>query len=396
MTALEIFAGAGGAALGLHAAGFAHLALVEWDRDACSTLRAAVAAGLLDGEVLEGDVRAVDWTPYAGRVDLLWASPPCQAWSAAGKRLGAADERNLWPATLDVLDAVRPTWALCENVPGLTTHAAAAHEGDPDRRQSNPQACPGCYWLGVILPAFRARFAVVDFRILDAADYGVPQHRRRVFLVAGPRSIRWPAPTHGDPVDGPRLFGAPAPWVTIREALGIVVVGAGTNPHGPGRGHERTARDVSDEPATTIPAVNAGNNELRSPVARTSQSSGRARGRVPVESSIDSSSPSVRAQEGRGLCILDAPADTIAGGSQASHVNGRSALSASADRRAKYAEAGLRRLTVLECARLQAFPDDWPWQGTLTSRFRCVGNAVPPPLARLLAEAILAASPEPP
>lgn len=78
MNAIELFAGAGGASLGLHRAGARALAMVEWDHHAASTLRAAVAAGHLCGDVIEGDVRAVDWTPYVGRVDLLWASPTCR------------------------------------------------------------------------------------------------------------------------------------------------------------------------------------------------------------------------------------------------------------------------------------------------------------------------------
>ncbi|MBM4369869.1 MAG: DNA cytosine methyltransferase [Deltaproteobacteria bacterium] len=214
MTGLVLFGGAGGADLGLRAAGIELLRSVEWDRDAHAT---AVAAGLPS---VHGDVR--DLALYEGLppVDLLWASPPCQAFSTAGKRLGAADERNGWPWTLDVVDHVRPRWVLCENVPGLTHH-----RGDCDGR-GPADDCPGCYWHRVVVPAFEARFGSVQWTIIDAADHGVPQRRHRVFLVAGPRAIRWPRPTHADPATLAQagLFGpALQPWRTVREALGLDV-----------------------------------------------------------------------------------------------------------------------------------------------------------------------------
>lgn len=213
MRCVELFAGAGGAALGLEAAGIEHAALCEWDPHACATLR---AAGL--GPVVEGDVRELDAIEaVAGpSCDLLWSSFPCQAFSTAGKRLGASDERNGWPWTVDALDRFRPRWFLAENVRGLIQHST---EGHPD-----PFQCPACYFEGVILPQLRARFAFVGWWLLDAADYGVPQHRRRVIIWAGPAPVKAPRATHGDPAAARQgaLFGPGVlPWVTMGEALGV-------------------------------------------------------------------------------------------------------------------------------------------------------------------------------
>jgi len=146
MKCIELFAGAGGAALGLEAAGIEHAALCEWDPHACATLR---AAGL--GPVVEGDVRDLDAiAAVAGEsCDLLWSSFPCQAFSTAGKRLGAEDPRNGWPWTVDAIDRFKPRWFLGENVRGLL-----CHRGDCDRR-GDPMACPGCYLARVILPQLR-------------------------------------------------------------------------------------------------------------------------------------------------------------------------------------------------------------------------------------------------
>ena len=324
--ALEAFAGAGGAALGLRAAGFSAIACLEWDKDAAATL---AAAGF---PAIHGDVRA--YTPTE-RPDLLWASPPCQAWSSAGKRQGATDERNGWPWTFDLCDRARPTWMVCENVPGLLMHSG---EANCDRAGSDPTACPGCYWIAVILPEARRRFAVVEWRVLDAASFGVPQRRHRVFLVCGPTAIRWREPTHADPdtlrqgsMFGPKL----QPWRTVRQALnlGSPVYSAGVTGEGRPTG--------PDEPTATI--------------------------------------------SGKGTAyVLDTPAPALTGGSQKSHVNGKSILSASADTRAAFAGAGIRRLTVAECATLQDFPPDHPWQGTQTSRYRQVGNACCPKVVELL------------
>jgi len=158
MTALELFAGAGGASLGLHRAGFAHLACVERNASAAATLR---AAGL---PALEADVRAVDFTAWRSRVDLLWASPPCQPGSTAGQRLGAVDERDGWPATLAAVDACRPTWFLAENVLGWA-HFADLCGGSGGSGSSGP----ACH-LARIADEVARRFAFTGAWWLDASD----------------------------------------------------------------------------------------------------------------------------------------------------------------------------------------------------------------------------------
>jgi DNA (cytosine-5)-methyltransferase 1 len=309
MKAIELFAGAGGAAIGLEAAGYHHLALCEWDPDACATLR---AAGL--GPVVEGDVRDLDAIEaVAGpSCDLLWSSFPCQAFSTAGKRLGAGDERNGWPWTVDAIDRFKPTWLLGENVRGLLMH----REGCTARGgqlgifgTAPPEDCPGCYFERRILPDLRARFEHVGWWLLDAADYGVPQHRRRVILWAGPAPVAEPVPTHGP--------GRALPWVSMGEALGWTA--------------EQRARWPG--PSPTVSAV------------------GECKG-------------------------------SGAGGHPEKMQRASDAL---------WLATGRRRLTVEECAILQDFPADHPWQGNSQARYRQVGNAVPPTLARVVGEAVMRA-----
>lgn len=160
MRALELFAGTGGASLGLHRAGFSHVACIERSASAAATLR---AAGF---PTIETDVRAVDFTAWCERVDLLWASPPCQPGSTAGSRRGPDDERDGWTATLVAIDACRPTWFLAENVMGWTYHA--------DLCGGDHGACPACH-LSRVTAELARRFPFTGVWRLGAADFGVPK-----------------------------------------------------------------------------------------------------------------------------------------------------------------------------------------------------------------------------
>jgi len=164
LTFVDLFAGIGGATRGLLDAGLEHLESFDLEPEAILSLR---RAGYLAHEC---DLRKPVELPEA---DLVWASPPCQPWSPAGPRLGEHDPRNLWPATWDRVDELRPRWLTAENVAALSLTP---------------------YWLEVLAEA-RSRFACVEYRVLDSARFGVPSHRDRVYLVAGPRPIRWPKGT---------------------------------------------------------------------------------------------------------------------------------------------------------------------------------------------------------
>jgi len=162
-SALELFAGGGGAALGLRQAGFRGL-LAERDSNAAATLRAA------NFDVLEGDVGSVEvfrtatkWGSPPGSLRLLWASPPCQPFSTAGKRRGMADERALVASVVDYVAALRPQFLIVENVPGAPVGA----------------------WAELVAPYFK-HAGVFE---LDATDFGVPVRRKRKFTYGGPVSL---------------------------------------------------------------------------------------------------------------------------------------------------------------------------------------------------------------
>ena len=402
MRTLTLFMGAGLADAGLSAAGCEHVLGVEWDADAAEASR---RNGL---PCVTGDVR--DLAIYDGledTIDLLWSSFPCQDFSTAGKRQGAKGERNGWPWSVGVIDRVRPTWLIAENVRGLTMHVGdcpTRHDGE----QEDPESCPRCYLDGVIVPQLEQRFAWVEWRVLDSADYGVPQRRRRVYIIAGPRPVEWPKRTYSgealakakwvtgdywreaptgepsaqeqrwlDELKQPGLFRVerPAfglePWVTVRQALGLGgVLGGGRNPGEPGA-TDRRLRNITDEPSTTIAAQSGGGARNAGPFVAW------RKGEHPEL--LDKPSPAVSATEVKGTNGKESTGWTAAGGpARASD--------------ALWLATGRRRLSVEECARLMAAPEGWVFHGTKSARYRQVGNGVTPPVSEALARAVRKAS----
>jgi len=326
---LELFAGAGGAALGLQRAGWQHLVCIDRMPAAVATLR---EAGF---PALEADVYDIDWSPWTDAVDLLWASPPCQPGSQAGRRRGRTDDRDGWPATFAAIDALSPTWVLAENVLGWTRHRRGCN------RRGKGAACVGCYWANAILPELRERFEFVGTWRLDAADYGTPQRRRRVILWAGPLPLSKapPRPTHASPDDEDAMILGRRPWVTMEEAIGDTLLDPTTC--------DRRRCYPCDEDY----------------------------GRACAERwRLDAPAPTVTTTEEKG---------TRAHGPDWTFNGGPDRASDTA-----FLVAGIRRIDVAEGLALQGLPDDWPLQGTVHDRYVQAGNAVPPQLAEAVGAAV--------
>lgn len=163
LTSVELCAGAGGQAIGLERAGFDHLALVEIDPDACATLR----LNRPRWNVVEGDLRGFDPAVLAGQhVDLLAGGVPCPPFSIAGQQLGADDERDLFPAFLDLAARIDPDAVMIENVKGLL------------------QARFTAYRDGILQRLKEIGLVPVMWQLLKASEFGVAQLRPRSVLVA--------------------------------------------------------------------------------------------------------------------------------------------------------------------------------------------------------------------
>lgn len=315
-SSIEICAGAGGQALGLEHAGFHHEVVVEIDPWAAETLRlnrpnwdvvgpTGASREPVAGE--SGDVRAFSAKEWEGRVTLLAGGVPCPPFSKAGKQLGADDERDLFPEALRLVGECRPDAVMLENVRGLLDPKFAPYRAKLNSRLHDLGYVP--FW-----------------RLIHAADHGVPQLRPRTLLVAlrpGPAAhFEWPTPE-------------PALAPTVGEALIDLMAANGW------RGASEWARKAD----RVAPTLVGGSRKHGGPDLGPTRAK-----RQWAELGVD------------GLGIAnDAPPPTF---------------------------EGAPRLTVRMTARLQGFPDQWKIAGRKTAAYRQVGNAFPPPVARAVGVAI--------
>lgn len=159
-TSLEVCAGAGGQALGLEQAGFKHVALVEYEEEYCECLR----SNRPDWNVLCEDLHHFDGKPFKGEIDLLSGGVPCPPFSVAGKQLGAADERDLFPEMLRLVNEIKPRVVMIENVRGLLSPSFSE------------------YRHSILVELIKSGYHT-HIQLLNACDYGVPQLRPRVVIV---------------------------------------------------------------------------------------------------------------------------------------------------------------------------------------------------------------------
>jgi len=325
MEFIDLFCGAGGLSLGLEGAGLRCVAAVEIDRDSCATFAARHRDALIFDESIEG----VDFRQFEG-IDLIAGGPPCQPFSSGGKGLASQDERDMLPAFIRAVREAMPKAFLMENVPGLISPSHRAY-------------------LDATIAEFSDIGYTVEHAVLNAATFGVPQKRRRLFI-SGLRGdvapVVFPTPTHGP--------GSRRPYVST----GSVLVRDG----------------VIGEPNESK-VVYAKNPDLRPSPFDGHLFNGGGR---PID--------------------LSSPAHTIlasAGGNKTHFIDvlgevpeyHRSLMAGGSPRTGTL--TGGRRLTVAESAAIQTFPKGMQFHGSRSSQYTQVGNAVPPDLAKVLGKALL-------
>jgi DNA (cytosine-5)-methyltransferase 1 len=383
LRSVELFAGTGGLALGLSAAGFKHEAVVEWDRQACETIRDNQARGLeplVHWPLFETDVNQFDCSAISKSVDIVSAGVPCQPWSIGGKHKGQDDDRNLFPDTLRVIRELQPKAILIENVKGLLRKSFASYFGYIHLMLSHPEIARRSEetWNDHLrrlenhhtAGKFRGLHYNVVYRQLNAADYGIPQRRERVFLVGFRSDIgaRWsfPEPTHS------REALLRDQWIT-GEYWERHDVATRRRPQLPERLRgqiERRSDQLEIPGASALPwcTVRDAIQGLPEPESRDARS---VQGHLYI--------PGARTYAGHTGSPLDEPAKTIKAGDHG--VPGGENMLAYPDGRVRY-------FTVRESARLQSFPEEYHFNGSWTETMRQLGNAVPAKLAEVLAKAI--------
>ncbi len=297
MKVLELCAGAGGQALGLDLAGYETSALVEIDKDACATLQ----LNRPKWNVIEGDLKQMTKHKF-GAVDIICGGVPCQPFSIAGQNKGHKDERDLFPTAIKIVANHRPLGFFFENVRGLSTSKFDSYRA----KIINLLVDLGYY---------------VEWKVLEAADYGVPQLRPRFILVGkrnGAAEFPWPikkrkSKTVSEVISdlmGENNWKGLDAWSIKADQIAPTIVGGSKKHGGPDLGPTRAKRQWA-------------------------------------ELGVD------------GMGIANEPPS--------------------------FDFEGNPRLTNRMVARIQGFPDSWKFAGKKTSTYRQIGNAFPPPVAKAVA-----------
>jgi DNA (cytosine-5)-methyltransferase 1 len=370
MNSIEIFAGGGGLALGIKQAGFSHTRLVEWDSDSTKTLyRNYENFGFSDNAkwVYNDDIRKLSFNDCDNKIDLLSGGPPCQPFSIGGKHKAYKDDRDMFPEAARVLNEIKPKAFIFENVRGILRKNFAKYFGYIVLQLTYPeiQKKTGQNWLNHLerlekyhtsAAGEKGLYYNVVFRLVNAADYGIPQKRERVFIVGFRNDINgewsFPEPTHSEDAliyskyttgeyfkkysikksrnqrcKNMSLFASDKkPWVTVRDVLHNL-----PNPCEINEFYNHRLQDgakvytghtgsLLDEPSKTIKAGDHG---------------------VPG---------------GENMVVLD--------------------------------DGTVRYYTIREAARIQTFPDDYYFPCSWTESMRQIGNAVPVKLATVVAGSV--------
>lgn len=305
---LELFAGAGGLALGLEKAGIESLAFVDIDKDCCDTLR----INRPNWNVICEDVSKIDFAPFKGKVDIVTGGFPCQAFSYAGRKLGFEDTRGtLFYEFARCVKEVQPHVFMAENVRGLISH----NQGRT---------------LKTIVSIFGDLGYEVQWKLLNAVQYGVPQKRERVIIIGTARGFRFTYPPQEKNIK------------TLRDALRNV-------PPSPGQQYSEKKRKVLE----LVPPGGCWRDlpeEIqKSYMGKSYYSSG---GRTGMARRIAWNEPS--------LTLTCSPSQKQ---TERCHPD------------------ETRPFTVREYARIQTFPDEWEFAGSVYSQYKQIGNAVPVELA---------------
>ena len=327
-TSIELFAGAGGLALGMEEAGFHHIMLNEIDHNACETLR----CNRPEWNVVEKDIKDIDFSPYYGKVDFLTGGFPCQAFSYAGKQGGFNDTRGtLFFEMARAVKEIQPKVFMAENVKGLLAH---------DHGKTFSVIKNTITELG---------YTLIPPKVLKAVKYKVPQKRERLIMIAVRNDLYnhinflWPSPYH-------RIL-------TLRDTFYKGILYGTDVPASEGQKYP-------DKKKSVMELVPMGGDWRDLPINIQQEYMGKSfflgGGKTGMARRLSLDEPS--------LTLTCAPAQKQ---TERCH------------------PIETRPLTVREYARIQTFPDNWKFEGNISSKYKQIGNAVPVNLAAAVGRSIV-------
>ena len=324
MKSIDLFSGAGGLTLGLKAAGFEVAAAVEIRKDAMDTFCTHSA----DAVHFNQDVRTINFRQFRGKIDFVSGGPPCQPFSMGGLRKAEADKRDMIPEFIRCLEEACPDAFIMENVPGLITNHTRS------------------YFDSVLTRLAKLGFTL-NWSVVNSADYGVPQKRKRLFVLgARTQLLKFPKPTHGE---------------------------------GTKKRHIESRSLLKAEPIGEVP--NCPVKFAKFPDLRPSPYAGQVYngGGRPIDP--------------HGPChtILASSGGYKTHWVDTQHIAPEYHAHLRKGGKPREGEVpGARRLTVEECSRIQTFPVTLKFMGSRSSQYTQVGDAVPPMLAEGLGRSVLA------
>lgn len=380
---IELFSGAGGLAIGMAKSGFCHEMLVEFNKDAVETLRKNHDEGqqqIKNWNIQHADVRDISFTNFEGKVSAVAGGPPCQPFSLGGKHNAHNDNRDMFPQAVRAVREAKPKTFVFENVKGLLRKSFSSYFEYIILQLTYPEIVreQSEQWESHLRRLEEAhtkgnydglKYNVV-FRLLNAADYGIPQKRERVFIVGfrSDQKIEWsfPKATHSREAllwqqwvtgeywdrldisnsDRPAMADTKALQGRLRRKYGLFE---------PQEKPWRTVREaICDLPDPRV--LNQFNNHIYKPGAKS--------------------------YPGHDGSPIDQPAKTLKAGGHG--VPG-------GENMIRLNSGEVRYFTVREAARLQTFPDDYHITGAWSECMRQIGNAVPVALAEVVASSVFAA-----
>lgn len=371
ISSLELFSGAGGLAKGLELAGAKHRAFIEWNVDACKTLRMNYSPDT----VFETDIREFRFADFR-KIDMIAGGPPCQPFSLGGKARGHKDERDMFPYAISAIRQLAPKAFMFENVKGLLRKSFAEYFNYIILQLTYPEIAPMDMDWKTHLSAlerihtkgnYKGLKYNVIFRMVNAANYGVPQKRERVIIVGIRNDLNtswsFPEETHSEDAllwdkyvtgeywerhnitpDIKFLKQASSERERLQKKYGLFR---------PGQQPWQTVRDALCGLPDPLFGENVESEHLERSGAR----------EYPGHTGSD----------------IDMPAKTIKAGDHG--VPG-------GENMIKYPDGKVRYFTILEAKRIQTFPDDYPIIGSWSESMRQLGNAVPVRLAYTMADSL--------